>query len=111
MRGACAGLCFFGSKTPHPFFQQPNTPGSGRRIEHLIEASELEWTFLRPGMLALNSRHFWGPEIRAGNFRALALFTVPTAPIDERDVAAVAVRALSEEGHGGMEYVLTGPEF
>jgi uncharacterized protein YbjT (DUF2867 family) len=34
----------------------------------------------------------------------------PTAPIDERDIAAVAVRTLTEDGHGGMEYVVTGPE-
>jgi len=33
-----------------------------------------------------------------------------TAPIDERDVAAVAARALYEEGHAGGDYVLTGPE-
>jgi uncharacterized protein YbjT (DUF2867 family) len=35
---------------------------------------------------------------------------VPTAPIHERDIAAVAVRALCEGGHGGAEYVLTGPQ-
>ena len=34
----------------------------------------------------------------------------PTAPIDERDIAAVAVWALCGEGHAGAEYVLTGPE-
>jgi uncharacterized protein YbjT (DUF2867 family) len=33
-----------------------------------------------------------------------------TAPIHERDIAAVAVRALCNEGHAGREYVLTGPE-
>ncbi|MGA2590762.1 MAG: hypothetical protein ABSH32_12665 [Bryobacteraceae bacterium] len=33
----------------------------------------------------------------------------PTAPIHERDIAAVAVRALCEDGHGA-EYVLTGPQ-
>ena len=33
-----------------------------------------------------------------------------TAPIHERDIAAVAAYALCEEGHSGMEYVLTGPE-
>jgi uncharacterized protein YbjT (DUF2867 family) len=33
-----------------------------------------------------------------------------TAPIDERDVAAVAARALYEDGHTGGDYVLTGPE-
>jgi uncharacterized protein YbjT (DUF2867 family) len=35
---------------------------------------------------------------------------VPTAPIHERDVAAVAVKALREDGHNRAEYVLTGPE-
>jgi uncharacterized protein YbjT (DUF2867 family) len=34
----------------------------------------------------------------------------PTAPIHERDIAAVAVRALLGPGHEGAEYVLTGPE-
>ena len=28
----------------------------------------------------------------------------------ERDIAAVAVRALLEDGHDGAEYVLTGPQ-
>jgi uncharacterized protein YbjT (DUF2867 family) len=30
--------------------------------------------------------------------------------IHERDIAAVAVAALTEEGHSGMRYLLTGPE-
>jgi uncharacterized protein YbjT (DUF2867 family) len=34
----------------------------------------------------------------------------PTAPTDERDVAAVAVRALCEDGHASAEYVVTGPQ-
>jgi hypothetical protein len=34
----------------------------------------------------------------------------PTAPIDERDIAAVAVHALCGDGHDGAEYVLTGPQ-
>ena len=34
---------------------------------------------------------------------------VPTAPVDERDIAAVAVRTLCEDGHAGAEYLLTGP--
>ena len=33
-----------------------------------------------------------------------------TAPVDDRDVAAVAARTLYEEGHAGGDYVLTGPE-
>ena len=33
-----------------------------------------------------------------------------TAPVDDRDVAAVAARALFQDGHAGGDYVLTGPE-
>ena len=40
----------------------------------------------------------------------MALRRGETAPIDDRDIAAVAVCALSEEGHVGKDYVLTGPE-
>jgi len=32
-----------------------------------------------------------------------------TAPVHEGDIAAVAVRALCDEGHDGREHVLTGP--
>jgi len=98
-------------KTPHPFFQQPNPSSTlAERIEHLIETSGREWTFLRPGMLASNSVGWWGPQLRAGDVVRWPYLDVPTAPIDERDIAAVAVRALCEEGHAGAEYVLTGPE-
>ena len=98
-------------KTAHPFFQQPN-PGrtTAELIERLIEASGIEWTFLRPGMFAGNALHFWAPQIRAGEVVRWPYPTAPTAPIDERDIAAVAVRALCEDGHAGQEYVLTGPQ-
>jgi uncharacterized protein YbjT (DUF2867 family) len=98
-------------KTAHPLFQQPN-PGRalGEQIERLIEASGLEWTFLRPGMFAVNGRRWWAPQIRAGDVVRWPYLAVPTAPIDERDIAAVAVRALCEDGHAGAEYVLTGPQ-
>ena len=32
-----------------------------------------------------------------------------TAPVHERDIAAVAVRAMCGDGHDSREYVLTGP--
>lgn len=98
-------------KTPHPLFQQPNAGRAlAEQIEHLIESSGCEWTFLRPGMFAPNSLEWWGPQLRLGNIVRWPYLSVPTAPIDERDIAAVAVRALSEEGHSKAEYVLTGPE-
>jgi uncharacterized protein YbjT (DUF2867 family) len=98
-------------KTPHPFFQQPNPSRVlAEQIERLIETSGLEWTFLRPGMFAGDALGFWAPQIRAGDVVRWPYLAAPTAPIDERDIAAVAVRALCEDGHAGAEYVLTGPQ-
>ena len=98
-------------KTAHPFFQQPNPLRElHAHIERLIEASGRRWTFLRPGMLAANARFWWAPQIRAGDAVRWPYLAVPTAPIHERDIAAVAVRTLSEGGHAGAEYVLTGPQ-
>ena len=101
-------------KTQHPLFQggQPNPVmpiHSG--IERLIESSGRRWTFLRPGMLASNARMWWASQIRAGvDVIRWPYSSTPTAPTHERDIAAVAVRALLEDGHNGAEYVLTGPE-
>jgi len=99
-------------KTAHPFFQQPNPARAlGAQIERVIETSGLQWTFLRPGMFAANALRWWAPQIRAGgNVVRWPYAATPTAPIHERDIAAVAVRALCEDGHAGAEYVLTGPE-
>jgi uncharacterized protein YbjT (DUF2867 family) len=98
-------------KTPHPFFQQPNPSRDvAERIERQIETSGMEWTFLRAGIFAGNARHFWAPYIRAGDVVRWPYLDAATAPTDERDLAAVAVRALREEGHAGAEYVLTGPQ-
>jgi len=98
-------------KTAHPLFQQPNPLREmTKQFELLIESSSLEWTFLRPGMLAVNALGWWAPQVRAGDIVRWPYVSVPTAPIHERDVAAVAVRALCEHKHAGAEYVLTGPE-
>ena len=100
-------------RTPHPFFQasQPNPVAAlHAEIERLIEASGLPWTFLRPGMFAANALSWWAPQIRAGDVVRWPYAASPTAPLHERDIAAVAVRALLEAGHDGAEYVLTGPQ-
>ncbi len=98
-------------KTPHPLFQQPNAARNlGTKIEESIEASQLQWTFLRPGMFAANAIEWWGGQIRSGNVVRWPYLNVPTAPIDPRDIAAVAIRALLEEKHVKAEYVLTGPQ-
>jgi len=98
-------------KTAHPLFQQPNPLRAlGEQIERLIETSGRQWTFLRPGMFAANALSWWAPQIRAGDVVRWPYLDAPTAPIHEHDLAAVAVRALCEDGHAGAEYVLTGPQ-
>lgn len=98
-------------QTPHPLFQQPNPLAVLHAdIERSIEASGLRWTFLRPGMFAANALFWWAPQIRTGDVVRWPYADVPTAPVHERDIAAVAVRALLEDGHEGVGYVLTGPQ-
>src|SRR6185436_6351786 len=82
-------------KTAHPFFQQPNPMREMMtQIERLIENSGLEWTFLRPGIFAANALQWWAPQIRSGDRVRWPYLAAPTAPIHERDIAQVAVRAL-----------------
>ncbi|MBV9496184.1 MAG: NAD(P)H-binding protein [Acidobacteria bacterium] len=98
-------------KTPHPFFQQPNPMAALQaRIEGLIEASGVAWTFLRPGMFAANAIGWWASQIRKGDVVRWPYADAATAPIDERDIAAVAERVLQDDGHAGRDYVLTGPD-
>jgi uncharacterized protein YbjT (DUF2867 family) len=98
-------------QTPHPLFQQPNPMAAMHaEIERTIDAAGLRWTFLRPGMFAANTLLWWAAQIRAGDVVRWPYADAPTAPIDERDIAAVAVRALLDTGHEGKDYVLTGPQ-
>jgi uncharacterized protein YbjT (DUF2867 family) len=98
-------------RTPHPFFQQPNPLAVMHAdIERLIAEAGLDSTIIRPGMLASNALSWWAPTIRAGGAVRWPYGGAETAPVDDRDVAAVAARTLYEDGHAGGDYVLTGPE-
>jgi uncharacterized protein YbjT (DUF2867 family) len=98
-------------QTPHPFFQQPNAlRGLHAGIERLLADTRLDVAILRPGMFASNAVHWWAPQIRCGNVVRWPYGAVETAPIDERDIAAVAARALLDDQHAHADYVLTGPE-
>ncbi|TQF01825.1 NAD-dependent epimerase/dehydratase family protein [Kitasatospora acidiphila] len=77
-------------------------------MERLIEGSGLLWTFLRSNTIASNARG-WAEQIRTTHL-VRGPDIAATAVIHERDVAAVAVRALTDDGHTGMKHVLTGPQ-
>jgi uncharacterized protein YbjT (DUF2867 family) len=98
-------------QTPHPFFQQPNPMAVLHAdIERLIAATGLESTIIRPGMFASNSLAWWAPAIRVGEVVRWPYGAAESAPVDDRDIAAVAARTLYQGGYAGGDYVLTGPE-
>src|SRR4051794_37096332 len=81
-------------------------------LERLIEAagreSGLEWTFLRAGGFATNTLA-WAPGIREEGIARWPYGAAARSLIHERDIAAVAARALTEDGHGGNRYALARP--
>jgi uncharacterized protein YbjT (DUF2867 family) len=79
------------------------------RLERLIESSAAEFTFLRPTGFAKNTL-MWAPQVRAGDLVRWPYGAAARSLIDERDIAAVALRALTEDGHAGATYVLSGPQ-
>jgi uncharacterized protein YbjT (DUF2867 family)/ketosteroid isomerase-like protein len=78
-------------------------------IERLIEESGAAWTMLRPTGFAVNTL-MWADQIRNGGVVRWPYGAAARSLIHERDIAAVAVRALTEERHAGQRYLLTGPE-
>jgi uncharacterized protein YbjT (DUF2867 family) len=98
-------------QTPHPFFQQPNPLRDLHvEVERLLAAAAVDVVVLRPGMFASNAIHWWAPQIRRGDIVRWPYGAAETAPVDERDIAAAAARALLDGRHVGGDYVLTGPE-
>ncbi|HTZ26185.1 MAG TPA: NAD(P)H-binding protein [Streptosporangiaceae bacterium] len=76
--------------------------------EQILRNSGLGVTFLRPSAFASNT-FAWRDAIRAGTV------TSPTgdgvlAVMDPEDIARVAVAALTDDGHAGKGYLLTGPQ-
>jgi len=77
-------------------------------VEQAIQDSGVPWTFLRPTGFASNTL-MWADQIRSGDVVRWPFGAAARSLIDERDIAAVAVRALTEDGHAGKRYLLSGP--
>jgi uncharacterized protein YbjT (DUF2867 family) len=80
-----------------------------RARERLLQESGLAWTILRPGFFMSNALQ-WADSIRANRRVEHSYGEGRSAPVDPRDVAAVAATALATPGHEGKTYELTGPE-
>jgi uncharacterized protein YbjT (DUF2867 family) len=83
--------------------------GWHERGEKAIQDSGAHWTFVRPGMFMSNARN-WAPAIRGAGKVFLPYGDGKVVMIHPRDVATVAARALTEPGHEGQAYALTGAE-
>jgi len=80
-----------------------------RQVELHLEASGLEHTFLRPSWFMQNYSNQNADGVRQGTLYEPAA-EGKSAFIDTRDIAAVAVAALTQDGHNGKAYTLTGSQ-
>ena len=77
--------------------------------ERTVRETGAELTVLRPTWFAQNfSEDYWADAVITGEV-ALPAGDVPEPFVDADDIADVAVAALTEDGHVGETYELTGP--
>ncbi len=77
--------------------------------ERTVRASDVDWTILRPDWFDQNfDVGFLREPILAGQV-ALPVGDARQAFVDAGDIAAVAVAALTERGHAGQSYEISGP--
>ena len=78
-------------------------------VERVLQSSGMAWTILRPHVFMQNFLD--AAPIIARERRIRSASGDGKIPfVDTRDIAAVAAVALTEHGHHGKKYVLTGPE-
>jgi len=81
-----------------------------RENERLLRASGLTWTLLRPRAFMSNTLG-WARSIQEDGVVRAPHGDTAIAAIDPRDIAEVAVRALTDVAeHAGRAHALTGPE-
>lgn len=80
-----------------------------RTVERAIEDSGLEWTFLRPNNFMQAFIVYDAPTIRAEGVFYAPAGDARVSHVDARDIARVAVQALTAPGHAGKAYTLSGP--
>jgi uncharacterized protein YbjT (DUF2867 family) len=82
-----------------------------RQVEEIIEQSEIPFTFLRPNEFMQNFINFHSPSIKGNNAFYIPLEDAKVSLVDVRDIAAVAVKSLTDEDlHKNKTHLITGPE-
>ena len=77
--------------------------------EQQIVRSGIPYTFLRPNCFMQNMLK-WSRSIREQGYFRMPIGDALVSQVDARDIAAVAAAVLTEDGHEGRTYEITGPE-
>ena len=88
----------FNRRTPH------------HAVEAYLRAGGTAWTFLRPNFFMQNLSTTYGGEIRDHDEIRVPAGRSFTAFIDARDVGRVAAAVLTQPGHAGRAYTLSGEQ-
>lgn len=82
------------------------------RAEEVVRRSGHSWSILRPSwfMQVFTDARFYLDQVRGAGELPFPSGGARLAWIDARDIAAVAERALLDEGHAGRVFELSGPE-
>ncbi|MDR3081386.1 MAG: NAD(P)H-binding protein [Streptomyces sp.] len=78
-------------------------------LEELLEATGLDWAFLRTTGFQANALGF-AQQIKNGGVVHFPYGAATRTSVHEADLAAVGVAALTQEGHARRKYLVTGPE-
>jgi len=78
-------------------------------IEKTIEKSGMSWTFLRCNQFMQNFSNHTAYSINHTSTIYAASGDAKISHVDVRDVAEVAIKCLTEDGHNERSYVLIGP--
>ena len=85
-------------------------PGQHRESEDYIKSTGIGYTFLRPNGFMQNFAMYSGATIKTQNAFYGCQSNGQVSHIDLRDIGAAAVKTLTEDGHLGKIYTLTGCE-
>lgn len=80
------------------------------RVEEALVASGLDFTILQPAAYMQNILGYWEAIANEGRYSLPYSVDALSTPVDLEDVAAIAAKILTEDGHSHATYELCGPE-
>jgi len=92
-----------------PDFQEIRFGMLHQRLEQTVRDAGIPWTFLRPNGFMQNYLGQAPAIAGQGLFYSSLSPAAKISHVDVEDIGAVAAKALTESGHVGQAYTLTGP--